>query len=186
MPSKRVLAALETRPARLDEDGGPEQMNLRSLAIHEAGHAVADIHLDIPFTWVAALPKHGGWVDSSNPCVGWRRGYGPKAKLAERWAVSCFAGWAAEAVLGKPTADSYVEFDSAIYWLEQFTSPRGRQYVGDETYDRQVERMKDQAVRLMRDSRLEIDRVAAALRKLGALTCVEVEDVMAGRPVPKK
>ena len=171
-------------PAAYRGAEAPDYLPLRRTAYHEAGHAVIDVLLDIHFTWVVARRRQG-WVNSSNPCVGWRRGDGPKAELAKRWALSCYAGAAAEEALGEGVEESYLEWDSAEHWLEQFATPRGAAFVGDETHRRQIERLKVKARHLVRGHFQAVERVAAALLKLQALSLEEVISIMNGGPPPR-
>jgi len=184
MPSRRLQEAIQTRPGAYDDYDGSDRLSHRRLAYHEAGHAVLDVLLNIHFNWVVATEKEG-WVDSSNPCVGWRRGDGPKAALARFWAISSYAGAAAEEVLGEGVAPHYQEWDSAASWLEQFAKPRYARFVGDDSHDRQISRLKSKALRLVNGHFHSITRVAETLLRLHALRRDEVVAIMNGAQPPR-
>ena len=141
--------------------------------------------LGIRFSWVA-VTKKGGWVDSDNPCVGWKRGDGSRAALARDWAVSSYAGAAAEERLGEGVAPWYRDFDNAETWLGSFAPPRGAAYVGDDVYEKQAMTLRRRAQRLVDRHWVAIDRIARALLRLDALQEHEVAAVVRGEALPAR
>lgn len=152
-------------------------------AVHEAGHAVAALLLDLRFNraTVIAEADNEGSVDMDNPLLGWERGDGPRRTALEAWVKSLYAGWAAEMlVLGQADAPWYTDFDSAEYWIaESGLGVRGARYVGDEAYDRYAGRLRAAALDLLRPHTAIIEAVGRELAKRDTLTIAEIEAIVA-------
>lgn len=150
------------------------------LAFHEAGHAVANVLMEMPFSFVTVEGPQP-CVNAVSPILGWERGDGSKRELVRKYAVCCYAGAAAEEHFIGCCAERYTDFDNASYWLSQYTRPRGAQVVGDEAFERQEERLRNQARALIRAHAGEVRVVSQALFERGTLTCEEVTTLMGGK-----
>jgi len=185
--SKRLRAALLTKPDNISMEevasGSASGEQRARIAYHEAGHAVINLGLGIAFTWAVALDTVG-WVDASNPCVGWRPGEASRRQCARWWAISMFAGASAEEALGNGVDDEYEDFDSAERWLTKYARPRYATFVGDEAFRRQTIRLRIQSRELVRMHWAKIERTAKALLKLKALRAEEIRAIFEGSAAP--
>jgi hypothetical protein len=102
--------------------------------------------------------------------------------------VVFYAGLAAEhTVLGRPFPPNEnqppcgVEGDFAEAWVLLLTAPvRGSSFVGDDAYDRADGRLRRQALKLMAQHRMTVERFAKALPETGTLSGYDVEAIVWG------
>jgi ATP-dependent Zn protease len=158
-------------------------------SIHEAGHAVAAA--------VQGLATHAVTIEPAEDYLGARRapnptfGYVDDSPVGRRQRVraeivAAYAGLAAEhIILGEafPLDESEppcgAQGDFAEAWRLVMDLPiRGASFVGDEAYDRADGRLRRQAVKLMTQHRMTVERLAKALLKAGTLSGEDVEAII--------
>ncbi len=158
-------------------------------AIHEAGHGVAAA--------VQGLATHALTVEPDEDYLGARRapnptyGYYDDSHAARRRrvraeVVAYYAGLAAEHVLlGRPfplngdQPQCGAQSDFAEAWALLLTvSVRGASFAGDDAYDRVDDRLRQQALKLMVQHRMTVERLARALLEAGTLSGQDVEAIV--------
>jgi ATP-dependent Zn protease len=143
----------------------------RTIAFHEAGHAVIAVKLDLEIEAVTIDPVKGsghgegflGCTFVNDPLLSWRRGDGPRRPLMESYVVTLFAGCAAEGVLhGREQEVDGLDDAKAQYWLRQFPPSRCG-YIGDSVFERYVRKLKRRADELVKYHFAEIRTIAELL-----------------------
>jgi ATP-dependent Zn protease len=143
----------------------------RTIAFHEAGHAVIAAHLGLEIGPVTIVPIEGptpgerilGLATVTNPLRQWRRGDGPRRELMESYVVALFAGCTAEAVLHNSEQEIVGEdYELARYWLNEMP-PRGASYIEDEVCERYEHKLLRRALQLVECYFAEIRTIAELL-----------------------
>ncbi len=160
-------------------------------AIHEAGHAVAAAVQGLATHAVTVVPSEDsfGARTAPNPTYGYHHeGRTSQHRTVRAEVVATYAGLAAEhVILGRPFPPDEnqppcgAEDDFAEAWALLLTVPvRGSSWVGDDAYDRADDRLRRQALKLMAQHRMTVQRLAEALLKAGTLTGQDVEAIVLG------
>jgi ATP-dependent Zn protease len=156
-----------------------DKTSRRSIAIHEAGHAVAAVILNLPRGGVTIEPEGEdlGYAIVGDPISQWERGDGPRRPLVEDHCVSLYSGWAAEKVLlGSTTVGSSADFEKARSCITNI-GVRGASFVGDDIWERYENKLQLRAIQLVKMHRTKIEKVAERLMDQVSLTADEVEQV---------
>lgn len=149
------------------------------LAVHEAGHVVADLEFLFGFLFVT-IEEGAGCVGATNPMSQWDRDVdGPKSDLATEYAMSLYAGAAAEEVFFGSCSPWYDDFDLAESVIAEFVAPPSAKLVGDSVFVRFHASLRDRARQLIRRRRVDVRRVADELLTRGRLSEQEVESLLA-------
>jgi cell division protease FtsH len=149
----------------------------RRIAVHEAGHAVIGRALGLPVGQVTIRENEDarGRAQISDPIATWRRGDGPRAKLANSFVVMLFAGGEAERILLRgPSELDGNDCRRATACLAEAGAVPGAS-VGDEHFDRHEASLRRRATTLVRQHRSRIEQLAEALVERETLTSLEVD-----------
>ena len=162
----------ETRGAEMQAAVGSDEAMTNHLAIHEAGHAVANVMLDLVIDTVTIV-RDGtvlGCVTSRNPTFGYEStGVRDRESQRRDHIRATLAGRAAEHVLcGEPFTFDEVSGSQADHheaWQQMLLCRvrNSAHYMGDDKYDAAFERLQREALQLVRRHASAIQRVAAAL-----------------------
>src|SRR5437870_2911302 len=130
-------------------------MNKRRVAIHEAGHVVANLVLGVPMQYATIRrdPDRGsaGHVETWGVPVGCDTQV-ERRQQVRNMLVAGYAGRAAEELFGLQDDDNADERDkreAARLSAEYGVVPRYLEYVGDERHQRYLERFRIRAKRLV-------------------------------------
>ena len=154
------------------------QIDSYAVAVHEAGHIVIARCLGLPIYDVTIVESGDllGAASFDNPVYDWRRGDGSKAVAANNFAVAAYAGLEAEgAVCGSRSTNDLDDRIKAQECMAWGGAVRGATFSGDEHFDRAEARLRAKAVKLVREHRHAIERVATALLEMKTLTASAVD-----------
>ena len=153
----------------------------RHTAHHEAGHAVIARVLGLSCGGASIISEEGhsrGHSVIDDPRFSWQRGDGPKRQAADAFCVALYAGYESEfACIDDFENGDHVDRERATGCLA-WAGVRGARFVGDDIWDRHERRLREKAGRLVKDHRLTIERVAAALIERRTLDAGEIDVLM--------
>lgn len=161
------IRAIQERTEALGQPEEPVDSHISSpdpdfpAAVHEAGHAIVAQALSLPIGRVG--------LDGSGDCAARMQISRPEPVAlqqegAERYAVSLYAGWAAESVILGTANERYgADFDSARRWIAENIQVPGCRQVGDHAFEVFERRLQQRAVNIVRLKRSEVEQFAAQL-----------------------
>lgn len=151
-----------------------------ATAMHEAGHAVIAVYfgLGIDAVSIESEGDTAGYVAHPPPLLYAHCGRRAMKQAARQMVVGLYAGIIAERLYDPEAPDFHAENDEAEAWnlpREYALRIPGCSYVGDETYDRYLERRRDEARRLVVSLKGVIEALADRLLKHGSMAGEVVE-----------
>ena len=159
----------------------------RSTAVHEAGHAVIARVLGLPCGKVTIIgddERELGHAIVADPIRSWERGDGPRRPLIEKSCIALYSGaQAAHIILGDKDQDDELDCYKATSLLK-LVGVRHARFVGDDTWERFEQRLRQRARALVVRHRSKILRVADALITRRTLTGEEVNALIEGWELP--
>jgi len=129
--------------------------SVQSTVYHEAGHAVAASVQGLPTNKVTIRETQDFWGQVTHPSVLMLETSGKRDQnqVVRQYVIMLYAGFEAERCFN-PDADEALsggDFDQAWNLPREFRLPiRGCSYIGDEVYERYLERLRKQARSLVR------------------------------------
>ena len=153
------------------EPNAPAPPSRLATAYHEAGHVVVATYFGLPTTKVTIDPTDdafGEWVHPSPFMLDLgRRRVGPARRQAARqMIIASYAGLAAERMIDPQAPDFRGEADNegAMDLSREYrVFPRNRCFVGDDTHQKYLGRLRREARRLVRKLRPAIEVLAQEL-----------------------
>lgn len=160
----------------------------RATAYHEAGHAVVFHYFGMISDEVSIVPGDDFvGTHTHAPPIMFEATTRERRSLARGMIVSCYAGLAAQRLVGSDAPDWCADSDeeNAFYLSREYqVFPRTISYVGDEFHDRYLDRLRGEARRLVQRLRPYIAKLAEALlkSKKGKLSGKQVAKLLEGMP----
>lgn len=161
----------------------PLTPDLQATAYHEAGHAVVSLALGLAIDHVSILAGKGYTGSCTGPSV---LGYEAanqreQRSIARALILSCYAGMHAQRLVD-PDAPEEQGFDddADAFNLSQNCAvlPRSCQTVGDEQHIAYLDRLRQEARRLVRRHRRAIGVLAQALLRRNELNAAEAKAIV--------
>lgn len=142
--------------------------DLRATAYHEAGHAVVTFAQGLTIDTVSIIPAEDYNGICLEPSVlGYRfESWRDRRAIARALIVVCYAGMHAQRLVDPNAADWHGDGDeSDAFQLSQNYEvlPRYCSWVGDDAHDRYLDRLRQEAKRLVMKHRTAIAALAEAL-----------------------
>ena len=155
---------------------------LWSTAYHEAGHAVAVLVYGLPINTITIRETEDsfGHVLKPSPMM-FEVGKRKRNQIVRQYIVSSYAGYEAERRFDPERADeglSQDDLNNAWNLPREWELPiRGCSYIGDEAYERYLDRQQRQARALVTKHWRFVEMLAQALLERETLTGEDVEDL---------
>jgi cell division protease FtsH len=152
-----------------------------ATAVHEAGHAVIGRILGLPCggaTIESSNDGELGHADVDDPIREWRRGDGSRRPLIEKSCVCLYAGAEAERIVNGTAYVGDGPDCSKATSLISIIGVRGAAFVNDDVWDRYEAKLRSRSGILVAKHGTQIERIAEALMKQGALTSQQIDALM--------
>lgn len=160
-----------------------DDLSNQAIAFHEAGHAVACIVKDVGVDSVTIKPGADSYGSCIHPSVmGFEFTNVPeRRRIARDCIIIAFSGVPAERLISPDAPDTHGSGDEEnANWLsrEFHVFPRRMQNVGDEYHEEYLDRLRNEARRLVKRERRAIEAVARELLAKTTINGQRVESIV--------